>query len=690
MNTKQGNSPDVVCQQSTACTPAPILLNTLQFITPATAVEIKFTAKWMPGMHEFDAADVPREAAHCTASGLPAVKCYTRFREKDDGVPVTVNLSRYPVVARAWLNHQIMKVLKQHVAYCCQDADSTQYWCAVEDDDDGVVRIYQRFTLKVEHDADAGHYRLVIGYDGRADILRQSIFGISSRVCDTMLYGKIAFRGKIYPWRRLPHYAHFHHEEMFPVLHHRLAEVLGIDMPSGAGKETYAESWAHISNFFSNYCKLEEFCRVVRHDGRLTEVAAEDTGRLAEAGRPLLFGEKRKHTHPHEGMQKYGPYRRPPGTHFRYFFIYFGEHRQEAEQLHACLSGNNGRHPHPGPLTCLSMTYCPQQDIVLNDDDKTAQSLINAIQFARFDIRVRWFAFYISPGLQPESPHSGLYHLVNEELLRRKVPVQTVRVDTIRNILSAAYSNIAGALVAKLGGIPWLPAGFRRPELVVGFSTGRKHEGQPGYMSTAVCMMQDGKFREFDSMSSDRPLYIAGKAMSAYYKCMERHLAPDRIVIHMPTLPEPELKELLMRMPDVAEPGLPVVVMTIRNCRRDVQMGGGNGNEAMPAAGTYVRLNSSTYLLSVDNCRKSATPDACELFPLRIDLWCNREGYLEGDGIIGGLLGTVYAFTRIQWHSGRAGQMPASITYPDRMRKRLPQFRLKLLAGESGGDMWFV
>ena len=156
------------------------------------------------------------------------------------------------------------------------------------------------------------------------------------------------------------------------------------------------------------------------------------------------------------------------------------------------------------------------------------------LQTTTFDDGVKYFAFYVSPYTKFESDAAkkSLYYLIKEKLLYRDISMQAVERQKLTGNFEYSVSNIAIAMIAKLGGVPWKLDAGEADELVIGFGAFRSMAPGLHYTGSAVCFTQDGRFREFDVFPADDVRSVAGTAMRAFLDYREKFPQAKRMTIH--------------------------------------------------------------------------------------------------------------------------------------------------------------
>ena len=145
----------------------------------------------------------------------------------------------------------------------------------------------------------------------------------------------------------------------------------------------------------------------------------------------------------------------------------------------------------------------------------------------------KFVAIYISPysKLEVDSEKRGTYFRVKELLLNKGITSQVIfRENILKDSFNYYLPNIAVALLAKIGGIPWKLQREKKNSLIVGFGA-RWIDGQT-YVGTTICFDNTGLFRKFGTFEANLDDF-GKKIESAITEYISNSDSPiSRLVIH--------------------------------------------------------------------------------------------------------------------------------------------------------------
>lgn len=619
---------------------------------------------------------------------------YTDFNPDASGVKINIHLASCPAVARAWYTHRIRQVLAGKTAYLRGNfLRDTQFWCCNEAENSEHWDSFHKFTLRIQSDFISGQPELMIAYDGCGYLSKKSQAELSEEEeLDTRLIQNVAYRKRIYRYDQLPDVAHYHPGELFPLINRELAAYLQIESPYRMVSDKFNVFYRQVDSFRTTYCSDFSFLNIIPHTGQWKLLTQEHQGRLNVSGRKLVFGQGMSEEDAYKGMKNFGPLQRPPGTHFNYFFIYFEEQEVAAHTLYNYLLKREG-FLRMDVFTRMSWLYERGKNLVIRQGENPETKVREYLNTTGFDPGVVYFAFYISPytRFEADEQKKKLYYRIKELLLYRHISMQAVEGHKLSGNFSNSMANISIALVAKLGGIPWRLEAKEQPELVIGFGAYRNRGQHTGYTGSAFCFSQDGIFREFEVFPAEDTRSIAGSALKAFQQYRTTYPDARRMIIHFYKRMSRRELAPLEKMLHEMQLDIPVVIVSVNKTPSKSLLAFDDPNSCtMPADGTWVQTGASAYLLNINLRKKREDIRVKQTFPLRLHFQCNREGYLEQEGLILELMEQVYAFSYLHWRSVRQSPLPVTVKYPSMIASFMPWFDRNLLPAHGKTKPWFL
>lgn len=411
----------------------------------------------------------------------------------------------------------------------------------------------------------------------------------------------------------------------------------------------------YLNTFHSNFFYVDK--------SGLKSVQPSDEQRIFSRQNLMAFGGGKTAVDAALGMREYGPFKKiDQANKIQILFIY--QNRDDANNLYLYL--RNGLKHFPGLLSYVGIPVAlPDQDKRLGYDD--AATLPEKLEvFLRQEYPGERYpttlAIVIGPYKKYESgeEESETYYKVKKLLLDKEISSQFVSNSSIRDSNFHYFlPNIAVAILAKLGGIPWKLDNKRYNELVVGFNI-RKHS-ESAFLGSAVFFDNEGTLGRVQGFpqGSDREIikYLRG-AIIQYTKEFGE---PDRLVIHYykpPRRDEVKHIEFLLKDLNLAVP-FAMVEINDSKSKMDVCFDAGY-QMGMPESGVYVKIGRDEYLLFNNNrYQQEPARKIEEELPIKVKIYFADTGGFHHKELIT----QVYEFSRLNWRGLKQKSQPVTTTY---------------------------
>ena len=254
--------------------------------------------------------------------------------------------------------------------------------------------------------------------------------------------------------------------------------------------------------------------------------------------------------------------------------------------------------------------------------------------------------------------------------------------------------NIAVAVLAKLGGIPWKLDTVPSAEMIVGF--GVKRLNDESYLGNTLCFNEDGEFYKFETYQR-ASIQSIGDALRDSINNVIRHVkfTPEKLIIHYyKTLSDEEALEIehVLKETDLS---IPFVVLTINDSKsKDYVFFDVSSKDIMPVSGTIVELKFRSEYLLANNERYSDTQlYAIRKFPFPLKIKINKPTNTLYDVFdVKDLIDQVYSFSRIYWKSINQVSLPVTIAYSKMVADLAAHFPNHRLPDKdiAHSNLWFL
>jgi hypothetical protein len=672
--------------------------NVLPFSHAAKTIQVDFCDKAFADAHKFNIkALAEKDQLLFTKNAKKTEYVYTTFEESVGSVRLEIELQIQPAIARAYYTKLIRDYLSEFA-----DVVETNYlhdcifWFADSSQPNSGYRVYKKFGIRVQTNKNDGQPELLLSYDG---ISRTSIAGLStlmqSNGFSADFLKRIVFRKACYNYLQSPEAARYHPEEVFPVLNRKLMEFLGIKIPMAPDKKKHKRYEEEITRFFLTYIDTPLFRKILPHSGKFRKVSPSEQFVIGRNSNELVFGEGKTGYDPRMGIISHGPARQPKCNKIQYFFIYEDGDNAPRERLHSYVKQDCRE---PGGLNKFikqPYEFNKSLNIAFNPKEKPLETILQRISKLELRPGIAYYAFFVSPWAIWESDINKwiIYPRVKEALLQRGVMMQTLERNKLAGgALHYFMPNLAIAMTAKLGGIPWRLNKTDSNELIIGFGAFSSTRHNVRYVGASFCFNGDGSFKKFDCFRADDTAALAGSVEEAFYTYRKEHKDVKRIIIHFyKKLSKEELKPLEQMLRKL-EIDIPVIVLSInKTLSKDRMVFIEKDNCGMPVAGSIFRYGVDQYLFYINDRLEYAQQNPAAMpLPLKISISANKKELLNDQQLITELMQQVYDFCFMYWRSMRHSSMPVTVAYPEMLAKIFPWFKSEALNDVGTSRPWFL
>lgn len=420
-------------------------------------------------------------------------------------------------------------------------------------------------------------------------------------------------------------------------------------------KKLASFSASHLYDLNSDYFSIDKT--------GFKNVEPDDLNFVYKQQNLMTFGNEKTAVNAVIGMREHGPLHKAVNSeNKRLLFIY--QNRNDANTLYRYLK--NGHKHFPGLLSYVGIPValagpdkgCPYKDAASLPSD--LEYFLN--ENYHEDFYPDTVAIVIGPFRKYESDEaeSEAYYQVKKMLLEKSIASQFVSSATL-NSYGIHYSlpNIAIAILAKCGGVPWKLSTKAVNELVVGFNT--KPVGSDRYLGSAVFFTNEGKLGGIRGLPVDDKAAIIHHLKQAITEYTSISGEPDRLVIHYYKPPRADELNNIDQLLKEMGLSIPIAVIEINDSKSKLDVCfDTNFDMGMPESGAFVKTGYNEYLLFNNNrYKKSPTQKIDDELPIKLKLsYVNTGGFSTNE-----LIAQVYEFSRLNWKGLKQRSAPVTITY---------------------------
>jgi hypothetical protein len=471
-----------------------------------------------------------------------------------------------------------------------------------------------------------------------------------------------------------------------------------IGLPVYTGKLSYKGYYQEIKSFYENELLLIGK-EITIYEGGFEDVISSDIKHVDKGRSVMLFKGGAKNVNASNGMKYNGPYQTISEDRLNdlsLIFIY--KDSEDANSLYKCLK--NGLRHFPGLESYVGIPVKPNKELSLR-----YSSFDNLV--AEFDAHLKTkfkennysklFAFYISPFKKDEAEgeRSDTYYRIKEGLLKKGIASQVIASRNIHsNNFHFSLPNIAVAILAKLGGVPWKLARNEYEELIIGF--GRRILPDGSFVGNTVFFDNSGLIKQVSSLAPQVQGAIGTVVKESIIEYLQRLSSkPKRVVIHYYKPPNKNEVETVEKALSDLGLDIPYVIIEIHDTKaRDFICFDADYQMGMPKSGTIIRLSerNKNYLL-FNNSRYEERPAGFvnDEYPIKVRIHHAQGVHLDENTQIQ-LIDQVYEFSRMYWRSLRQQSHPVTVKYAKLIADFASKFENHVIPENEAAQetAWFI
>lgn len=680
-----------------------ITLNIIPFTPPIASGVFPFyrNKQYQPGFCPVSAGDLDGvlEQKMSKLDALETDWLYTDFaKPREDAILLDIDFTKNIHFAAHYYRH----LLRQHfkgVAHIMHQnfTNEVEVWFLNTQLTSSKYNVYNQFTLKIQHNRISDGPELVISYDGRTKVYKQSVQEMVG--FPTEYFNWMNCDGTLYRYKWLPDEFKLNLNKVYPVLSNKLKPQLQIafDVPDTSNRyPTYKKV---LQEFYDTQIKTDAFKSIFPGvENGFYSVPTDDVKQIPGDSNKLQFG-KDIGKEPKTDLRKFGPYKPvPPPNNVKFFFIFHSADRVSHVKLiwEYFTKGFKG---------FPDMTKFIHQPFSMDDKEASIafDDIHSAVDVVKKAIRnkeklpdTKYFAIYISPisKFDTDPVRKNVYYRIKELLLYEGIGSQVIFKENItKNAFNYFLPNIEIAILAKLGGVPWRLTRKTSEELIVGVGAFYSTTFKSRYVGSAFCFNNEGIFKGFDCFGGADTNKLAASIREAVLKFLVTNERAKRLIIHFyKEIGKKEIQPILSTLHKLGL-NIPVIIVTINKTASKALMGFDNNSQGlMPYSGTFVKVGRNEYLL-FNNTRYDAAsnPTAREYhFPVKLSISATQPELLDDESLVNLLIDQVYQFSRMYWKSVSQQNLPVTIKYPEMVAEMFPYFEHDRLSDYGRENLWFL
>lgn len=695
-----------------------MLINIIQFDLKNSTIELEVKTKRAEHGHiaRIHKDECPEFwASHPELSSLKELFFSTTDTSREclgDSFNVQVDLTKNRRLAKHILNQRLYTYFSKRAIVGYDYIDNIEVWVAAKEQPTPKATDYLRFSVVPKEKTVSNGWELMISFNGHSIVYDTPISHLDLVESNFRVIagGEVVKRKDLTPDQKQ------NLDDIFPVINKSLSRELQVNEHYEKTTNRYVDTIGLIRGFIKEFLQpgdIEDVITITSNE--LMTIPEQRIDAVPKGSNVLMFANGNTSFDPYSGLfgsrggTGFGPYRPTDKNEVRFFFIAQKCDIQICKDLYNIFTtgSKDGRYdtskyPAFKPLsdTIKQPFNTDRNGSIFFDSPETAlQQIKSQLNTKLLYKGIDYVAIYISPISRDDinNPAHDIYYKVKELLLQKKITSQVIYKD---NPNKAAFKfhlpNIATAILAKIGGIPWqLQNRHRTNDLIIGVGAFKSEKIGKRYIGSAFCFDNDGIFKKFDCYKDDDLEHIVQDIRKALGKYIAEDLTADRVIIHyyktMSRKNSKKITDMLMRL----NFNIPLFIVTINKTEASDYVGFDTENPGlMPISGTYIKLGYNEFLL-YNNSRYGNEGKWEYLFPVKIKLakifpsGSKEEKVLLMEEVRE-LLSQIYKFSRMYWKSVKQQNLPITIKYPEMVAEIVPHFEDDYLPEFGRRNLWFL
>lgn len=611
---------------------------------------------------------------------------YTNFsNDSKADFKATIDLSKSTRFAKHYFNHLIREHFRQKSALVSSNfIHDIEVWFEAPTQPNKAFTTYQVFSLRVQHAEISDGFELVIYDNGLTRLLNKSINDLPDIELDT--FTTVVFRNNFYHIKKLPDEGKSNHQEVFPIVNKSLEIHFGYKPITNPYGNKYDRKWKTLNAFIADHINTQEFKSLLKMkviqfrkmpNGKV--FTTKKTSNLLQLG----IEDKQSVYTPKENLQQFGPYSLPKKEQVKFIMIL---HKDDGDYANRLVQIFKKRYQRPNgefmddrfgvslyDIIRIRFELDRQNSIIFSDIMNPFDAIHEYLDNNPIDTeKYSYVAIYLSPFSKNETDKEkkAVYYKVKKTLIEHDITSQAIYKEHILSpdFKKYYYINIAAAILAKTGGIPWELEATERDELVVGVGAFKTKEFGVPYIGSAFCFSNNGDFKEFNCRSTAETFLLAQEIKRMIQDFVKKKQKLDRLIIHF--YKDMSRKEVLPIKKVLFQLGydhIPIIVITVnKTYSKDYLVFDAKFEELLPYSGTIINYARDKYLLFNNTRYVDEEEIEIESYHSPFSPHTRKQSGVKE------LIDQIYLFSRMNWKSVKQQNLPVTIKYPEMVAKIYP------------------
>lgn len=705
--------------------------NLIPFFAPASAVSFDFfKMKKDDSFRPLRKSEYPRELWDAYEQELRDIQnLYCNFTniEPNPDYTASVDLNKSTRFALHYFRHLLQQYFLSldTVVVSPNFINDIEILLPAKAQNNDEITIYYCFTIKLQCARISDYFEMVVSYDGVTRKYNKPISqlgDIDAKKISTVILDKLTYK-----YGEGDSIVNYRLDEAFPIISTALKKILNLSYDDKSTENKYKRTKRMIQGFCQSYLFTDAFGNILKLERKELYILPPDKVKsLPDSANDLLFSDYRANQKvdksPLYGFKKIGPYKTPniKGNNLKIFFIYQESTGLEARNyyyetllngaLPATFENDKGQLINYNKIKPLSKAIRQQfsteekGDIIFSDLNNALSEIKTKLNAKNFVNGNTYLAIYVSPinkDSRENIHYQTVYAGIKELLIIKGVTVQCIFESRyLEDSFQYQFTNIHTAILAKIGGTPWLLKTTNQNNLIIGVGAFYSCRKGKRYIGSAFRFDGSGVFHEFSCIHENEHEALIAKIRNALKDYIQQNEGnqPQKIVIHFYKSMSKEDWNPILQMLNDLQYKIPIIIATIfKTETKDIVAFDNNCADLMPLSGTYTKIDDNTFLLynnskyNQESWDKS-TDRKTYNFPIKIKLESRNSDILKDEEIISDTLIQIYQLSRMYWKSVDQQNIPITVKYPEMIAEIVPFFQDENIPNPQFGcrNLWFL
>lgn len=379
---------------------------------------------------------------------------------------------------------------------------------------------------------------------------------------------------------------------------------LSLDKQGNSNKNFYADKFKLIQHFINDvYSSIKYLNESIILEKELIESPV-----FSLSKKEYIFSNKSTANSQFQGIRNFGPYK-GIDQEVLFVFIFEDKYKSFANELYLSLIGKSNPGTFPGLEQMFGVKISTENVKQVKITDYTQEEFLKVVNKVK-DLQESvpdkkvigiYIEDYAINGEDEET--SNDYYFLKYNFIKNNIPLQVVNYRKLgeRNSLKWSTSNLALAMFAKMGGIPWLVKPSNNDCLILGIGSSHKIDIETKsilkYFAYTVCLDSSGLYQTLEvlaeettetnyleQLKSNLVNLLKNEKMKGYKTC----------VLHLPfKIKREEISAISEAINEISE----IEFVTIKINLKNKYFGYSHHNTLVPYESSFIKLSYNEYLV---------------------------------------------------------------------------------------------